>query len=146
MSPAAIASVHAYPQTAEQTMFRSLQSVRDQANRSWQLVFFDQVDRGEIKLVHLRIVGFPGLELARSPLSLTARTGQDWTVPDVTTTEQKTGNLPLNAGEFDVLDVMRDLEGDSVIDLGLELVGGDRVELTVPVAVVREWRSVLEQR
>ncbi len=142
----AIASVHAYPQGEEQTMFRSLQSLRDQANRSWQLVFFDQVDRGEIKLIHLRIVGFPGLELARSPLTLTARTGQNWIVPDVAATEQKTGDLPPNAGEFDLIAVMRDLQDDSVIDLGLELVGGDRVELTVPVSVVREWRSVLEQR
>lgn len=146
IAPPAIAAVHAYPQTAEQTMFRSLQSLRDQADRSWQLVFFDQVDRGEIKLVHLRLVGFPGLELARSPLTIAARTGQHWTVADVTTTEQKTGDLPLNAGEFDLLDVMRDLRDESVIDLGSELHDGTRVELTVPVSVVREWRSVLERR
>jgi hypothetical protein len=142
----AIASIHAYPQASEQTLFRSLQSLRDQADRSWQLVFFDQVDRGEIKLIHLRLVGFPGLDLARSPLTLTAQTGQRWTAPAVTTAELNVLELPANTAEFDLFEVMRELQGDSVIDLGLDLVSGDRVELTVPVAVVREWRSVLEQR
>lgn len=41
---------------------------------------------------------------------------------------------------------MRDLRDESVIDLGSELHDGTRVELTVPVSVVREWRSVLERR
>ncbi|NJN62858.1 MAG: DUF3122 domain-containing protein [Coleofasciculaceae cyanobacterium RL_1_1] len=142
----AIASVHTYPQGAEQILFRSLQSLRDQTGRSWQLVFFDQVDRGEIKLIHLRLVGFPGLELARSPLTLTAQTGQRWTAPSVTTAELNVLELPANTAEFDLFEVMRDLQDDSVVDLRLDLVGGDRVALTVPVAIVREWRSVLEQR
>jgi hypothetical protein len=146
MAQPAIASVHAYPQTSEQTLFRSLQSLRDQAGRSWQLVFFDQVDRGEIKLIHLRLVGFPGLELARSPLTLAAQTGQRWTVPNVETAELNVLELPANTAEFDLFEVMRELQDDSVMDLGLELASGDRVDLTVPVAVVREWRSVLEQR
>jgi len=142
-SPAA-ASIHAYPDSADRVMYRSLQSLRDRADRSWQLVFFDWIDRGRIDSIHLRIVGFPGLELVRSPLELSARTGQDWQASDVSATALKTGELPPNAGEFDLFEVIRDLQEDTVLDLAFRLASGDRIELTVPVAIVREWRETID--
>ncbi|MGD1903514.1 MAG: DUF3122 domain-containing protein [Geitlerinemataceae cyanobacterium] len=143
-APPAQASIHAYPDTADRVMYRSLRSLRDRNDLSWQLVFFDWIDRGQIESIHLRIVGFPGLELARSPLELSARTGQRWQATDVSATALKTGELPPNAGEFDLADVIRELQEDTTIDLAFALASGDRIELTVPIAIVREWRKTIE--
>jgi len=145
------ASIHAYPQSETVTMYRSLQSLRDQYDRSWQLVFFDQVNHGQIETIHLRLVGFPGLELARSPLTLKARTGQMWQVKNLnhsvvtTPSSHQTlpSQLPPNTGEFDLYDVMRSLQEDTVLELKFSLIEGEPVQITVPVAIVREWQALL---
>jgi hypothetical protein len=149
----AIAETQATPQAHEETMFRSLHSLRDQNNRTWQLVFFDVidfagVDRKEIKQIHLRLVAFPGLglELERTPLQIEAKTGQSWKAPDLSATAVTTGELPADTGEFDLYKVMQELQDDTVIDLQVAMTSGNSARLTIPVAIVREWRSLLDQR
>jgi len=81
-----LASVHTYPDpTRQETMYRSLQTFRDETNQAWQTVFYKRVKDGVVQSLHLRLVGFPGMVQVghgRS-LRLSDRNGRTWEAPDV---------------------------------------------------------------
>lgn len=141
-SQPAIASVHTYPEASGQVMYRSLQSLRDRSDNAWQAVLFKRLKLGQLDCLHLRLVGFPGFtELAHpKPLQITTGTGQVWTAADVFAES----SLPANVGEYDLLQVMAQLDKDTPLRLSLPLEGERVVELVVPPFAVREWRRVFD--
>lgn len=137
-----LASVHTYPEAPGQVMYRSLQSLRDSSDNAWQAVLFKRIELGHVDSLHLRIVGFPGVtELAHpKPLRITAKTGEVWTAADVFVES----SLPANVGEYDLLNVMAQLDKDTSLRLSLPLKDEHVVNLLVPPFVVREWRRVFD--
>jgi hypothetical protein len=53
-SPIAQASIHYYPAGSDQVMYRSLQTLRDERERAWQLVLFNRLKAGLTQSIHLR--------------------------------------------------------------------------------------------
>lgn len=135
------ASIHTYPETSTQTMYRSLLSFRDSSNQAWQVVLYKRVNRGLLNSIHLRLVGFPGLvELTHPhPLQITTGTGKVWLSPDVFSEL----SLPANVGEYDLLEVMRQLDTPTPLRLELPVEGERFVELVIPPFAVREWLSLV---
>ncbi|MGB5916042.1 MAG: DUF3122 domain-containing protein, partial [Phormidesmis sp.] len=56
-----VASLHTYQERPGQTTFRSKQSLRDRADRSWQVIVFKRYQADMLQGLYLRLVGFPGL-------------------------------------------------------------------------------------
>lgn len=141
MSSPALASIHRYPETENQVMYRSKQSLRDRQDLSWQVVLFKRIKFGQVNQIHLRLVGFPDLtEFAhREPLRLTTATGESWQAEDVVDL-----SLPKNVGEYDLFKIVQQIEKDIPLELSLPLVDNRTVELPVPPYIVKEWRKLLE--
>lgn len=136
-----LASIHTYPESPTQTMYRSVQSFRDSSNKAWQVVLYKRVKSGLVNSIHLRLVGFPGLvELAHpKDLQITAGTGKVWQAKDVFDESY----LPNNVGEYDLLEVMRQLDYNTPLELNFPLKGDRVVELSIPPFAVQEWRKLV---
>ncbi|MEB3278456.1 MAG: DUF3122 domain-containing protein [Lyngbya sp.] len=141
LSSPALASIHRYPETENQVMYRSKQSLRDRQDLSWQVVLFKRIKFGQVNEIHLRLVGFPGLtEFAhREPLRLTTATGETWLAEDVVDL-----SLPNNVGEYDVFKILQEIEKDIPLELSLPVVENQKIQLPVPPYIVKEWRKLLE--
>ncbi|MBM0743617.1 DUF3122 domain-containing protein [Phormidium sp. CLA17] len=138
-SPPAIASVHTYPESDNYTMFRSLQTLRDQSDRAWQFVLFKRVHGGQVESIHLRVVGFPGSGELEHPADLQITSPQQtWMATD---TLPQISPFPTNVGEYDALDVVTGLTSDAPLKLELPAVKS-KVAIAVPPFVVKEWRRV----
>ncbi len=140
-SPTASASIHRYPDGENAVLYRSTQSLRDRSDLSWQLVLFKRLKSNQLDTIHLRIVGFPGrVNLPhRVPLKITTTTGETWLSEDVVDL-----SLPNNVGEYDVLEMITQLQKDIPLNLFVTLQEDQVAELVIPPFVVKEWRKVLD--
>ncbi|MBD2093110.1 DUF3122 domain-containing protein [Microcoleus sp. FACHB-1515] len=136
---AASASTHRYSEAGDRVLWRSLQTLRDEHQTAWQIVFYKRMKAGETDSLNLRLVGFPGgAELTRQPLTISTRDGQTWTAFPVTDTP-----LPNTAGEYDLRPVMFELNGNPAIELYLPT--AEPLKLTVPPFVIQEWKTVAQK-
>lgn len=136
----AIASIHTYPEGAEQVMVRSLQTLRDQRDQAWQLALFKRVNMGRVTNLHLRLVGFPGGAELRHPAPLKiASRDRGWMAADVLGLASP---FPATVGEYDVMEVLSQLGDSTLLEMELPLQTGD-IALTVPPFVVKEWRQLV---
>ncbi len=150
LSPvSAIASVHRYPLPNGDVMERSLQTLRDDRDRGWQVVLFQA--RGATP--RLRVVGFPGVQIDRTvPIALARRDG--WltqSAPD----SFEFADLAPNTAEYALPNVAELLAGDRTLDLTIPLSPSANpspqtaidpaptATITLPPFVVREWQTVL---
>lgn len=135
----AIASVHTYPEGENRTMFRSLQTLRDQSDRTWQFVLFKRVHSGQVESIHLRVVGFPGSGELNHPVNLQISSQQHtWTAADVL---PEISPFPANVGEYDALDAITTLTSDAPLKLEVSA-AKSKILVTVPPFVVKEWRRI----
>ena len=135
-----LASVHTYPEGSNGVMYRSLQTLRDRSNQAWQVILYKRVQGGLTQTLHLRLVGFPGGAALEHPhpLKITTGTERVWLAtetPPVTDTP--------NVAEYDLLEVMRELNSTTPLRLTVP-VQGQPIELPVPPFVVEEWRQVAQ--
>lgn len=138
----AFASIHKYPESPTQIMYRSVQSLRDTRGRAWQVVLYKRVRSGLANSLTLRLVGFPGTELAPTvPLTITAGTGQVWTAQE----RAVRSPLPTNVREYDFQAVVAQLGGTPPLRLHLPVKGESEVEAIVPTFAVREWILLWKQ-
>ena len=139
VSQPAIASVHTYPEGENQTLFRSLQTLRDDSDRAWQFVLFKRVHSGQVESIHLRVVGFPGAGELEHPADLKITSPQKtWTAADVL---PNSSPFPANVGEYNALDTVTALTSDAPLKLELPA-AKSKVAIAVPPFVVKEWRRV----
>lgn len=139
----ALASIHKYPERADRVMFRSVQSLRDNQDKAWQVVLYKRVQSGLVNSFNLRLVGFPGTEL-QHPVALTVAAGDRkigkakdiWSESD----------LPVNVGEYDFKSIITQLESNQPLRLSLPVKGEPETELLVPPFGVREWRLLLDTK
>ena len=121
-------------------MLRSLQTLRDRRDQTWQLVLFKRLNAGRTESIHLRVVGFPGgAEFQHpKPLRLAAR-DRSWTLKDVLSDDSA---FPANVGEYDVWEPITQLRSNAPLQLVLP-VSPVAAELVVPPFVVKEWRQLV---
>ncbi|KGG16306.1 hypothetical protein EV07_1475 [Prochlorococcus sp. MIT 0603] len=120
---------------------RSLESLRDLDDQTWQLVVYPQTGH-EDNLV-LRIVGFTGSLRLNHPEKLHLKSGlKSWDLKDITLSNPQLANDNRDAAaEFLLSPFLQELNNNR--PLRLSLVGGFN-DLPVPPYVVNEWRSMLK--
>ena len=137
--PPAAAQLHAHPDENGTPVLRSLESLRDLDDQSWQLVAYREgAPGGPLKL---RIVGYPGKLRLEHPTPLSVRSGrQCWQLADLTLANpQLASDGRSAAAEFNLAPLIADLGSDRPLRLALP---GVITELPVPPFVVAEWRSL----
>jgi Protein of unknown function (DUF3122) len=141
-SPLALASIHKYPETDDRVMFRSVQSLRDNDGKAWQVVLYKRVKSGIVTSVNLRLVGFPGIELIH-PADLTVVTGKT----EISKADDiwAGANLPVNVGEYDFRSIVLKLESNRPLQLNVPVKSRIDTKLLVPPFAVTEWGLLLEK-
>ena len=141
-SAAAQASIHTYPlENGAQTgsMVRSLQALRDNRDRGWQVVLFFNVIQNQVTDVHIRLAGFPGTVVDRTKPLVVSQGAQTWELLDVFDLTDRNASEVGNIGEYDAEELMRSLERSRrPMTLTLSLAAGD-VDITLPPFAVKEW-------
>ncbi len=137
------ASIHTYPESSTNIMYRSQQSLRDLSDRAWQAVLYKRINSGKLETLRLRLVGFPGIIKLDHPqkLQITTGTGKLWNAEDVLVDS----SFPSNVGEYDFLEVMTKLESNAPLRLNLSLQGETKAEIVVPIFAVKEWRRLFDK-
>jgi hypothetical protein len=127
-----------------QVFVKSFQSLRDRSGNSWQVVFYKELNDGQVKDVNLRLVGFPELEAFQhpAPLSITTKNGRSWQAEDVFTDAPPVDNI----GQYDFRDLIFELPTDTKLLLSPQVTGGRTVTLPVPPFVVEQWQTVASQQ
>lgn len=136
---AALAQLHGHSDENGQPVLRSLESLRDLDDQSWQLVAYRQGPPGGPLL--LRIVGYPGKVRLDHPTPLLVSSGrQTWQLEDITLASPALADDGrAAAAEFNLAPLLDSLSQNRPLRLQL---AGVFVELAVPPFVVGEWRSL----
>ena len=118
---------------------RSLETLRDLDNQTWQIVVYPQEDNNESLL--LRIIGFKGSLRLDHPAKLRVKSGlKSWVLEDITLQNSQLANDNRDAAaEFLIDPLIKNLTSNRTLRLSLER-GFN--ELPIPPYVVNEWRSV----
>ncbi|TAE61913.1 MAG: DUF3122 domain-containing protein [Nostocales cyanobacterium] len=121
-------------------LYSSQTKLDDESGKVWQVVLFKQVYPGEKSNISLRLVGFPGsAELIHpQPLRITSNTGQIWNAPDIFLDEAPAPTI----GQYDFNEVLPNLPTEP-LKLAIPLPGAKSINISVPVNVVTEWKSIL---
>lgn len=139
------ASLHTYQERPGQTTFRSKQSLRDRADRSWQVILFKRYQASDLQGLYLRLVGFPGLVALNGQQPITLATGASLQWQAEPALDPQTPQLPDNAGQYDVAEAISQLKGDIPLQINIPLSGGSTAQVVVPPFAVREWRDLAAQ-
>ncbi|MEL6935683.1 MAG: DUF3122 domain-containing protein [Cyanobacteria bacterium J06607_17] len=144
-TPPALASVHVYHERPGQTTLRSQQSLRDRNDRSWQAILFKRYRPDGLDGLYLRLVGFPGVVTVapQTPLSIETGTVLRWQAPPKL--DPPTPALPSNTNQYDMADIITDLEKAIPLTLAVPLQGKAPSEIIVPPYAVQEWRELAAQ-
>ncbi len=118
---------------------RSLESLRDLENQTWQLVAYpNQINGNEEKII-LRIIGFSGSLRLDHSRKLKVKSGiKYWDLNDITLQNPQLLNDNRDAAaEFELEPLIKDLNNSRPLRLSLK---GGFNELPVPPYLVNEWR------
>ncbi len=120
---------------------RSLESLRDFDDRTWQIVVYPSPNYSGSLI--LRIVGYPGNLRMNHPTNLLASSGRkNWNLQDITLkNNQLTRDLSEGAAEFEITPLIEDLSKNRPLRFSLKGVFSD---LSIPPYLVGEWRSLIE--
>lgn len=143
----AIASIHHYPEGDRQMMVRSLQTLRDETDRAWQVVLYKRVRDGLVTTMHLRLVGFPGDVSVAHPRSLQILTplGTLHTAPDVLAESALAPDLSPSVGEYDLMAWITQLQSDAPLRLSIAQIHQPDAVLPIPPFAVKEWRRLVSE-
>lgn len=145
ITPPAFASMHVYHERPGQTTLRSQQSLRDRQDRSWQTILFKRYRPDGLEGLYLRLVGFPGVVNIdpQRPLIIDTGTSLRWQAnPKL---DPPTPVLPNNTSQYDMADVMADLQKTIPLTLVVPLQGKAPSEIIMPPYAVEEWRELVAQ-
>ena len=145
VTPPALASVHVYHERPGQTTLRSQQSLRDRNDHSWQAILFKRYRPDGLDGLYLRLVGFPGVVTVapQTPLSIETGTVLRWqATPKL---DPPTPALPSNTNQYDMADIIANLEKAIPLTLAVPLQGKAPSEIIVPPYAVQEWRELAAQ-
>lgn len=127
-------------ETSGEVLYRSLIKLDDNQGKVWQVVLFKQEYPGQTSTINLRLVGFPGYaELIHpQPLRITSKTGQIWNAPDIFLDEAPAPTI----GQYNFTEILPQLPTEP-LNLAIPLPGAKFINISVPINVVKEWKSIL---
>jgi hypothetical protein len=143
--PSAAAVIRQLEEAPGQVVYQSRQTLKDQHGNSWQAIAFKRIRPDGSTSVALRLVGFPGVAaIDRShPLTLTNSLGKTLTAADDSGKVFNDEATPEpNVGQYDLQLLLPQLQTEIPLQLTLPTVDGNGVSLTVPSALITEWKTV----
>lgn len=138
----AIAVLTQIEQTSGEVLYRSQVRLDDNLGKVWQVILFKPSYPGEISNINLRLVGFPGsIELIHpQSLRITTNTGKMWNAHDIFID----GAPAPTIGQYDFTEILPQLPLEP-LNLSITLPGTKFVNISVPVHVVKEWKSIINK-
>lgn len=136
------ASLHTYHERAEQTTYRSRQSLRDYDDRAWQVIAFKRLQRDALQGIYLRLVAFPGTVIIdrQRPVTLVAATGQSWQLKGAL--DPQTQDLPESVWQYDLQPLLKDLNTALPLEMQIPVIDATPAEAAIAPFIVREWLQV----
>jgi hypothetical protein len=122
-----------------QMLYQARHSLRDSRGRSWQVVLFKRIKMGEVKNLHLRLVGFPDQVRFIHPgsLKLSTAQGEVFLAGDVFAAQAPAPNV----GEYEMKDILPHLFPSKSLELNLPLEQPETI--AVPLPVLLEWQTLI---
>jgi Protein of unknown function (DUF3122) len=140
----AFAAITQIEEATGQMLYQSRQKLQDQTGKSWQAIAFKRIYPDGSAMVSLRLVGFPGaVEFDRTqPLTLTTSLGQNFTAKDVSSKISQDTSALANVGEYDIQQVLPQLQAEIPLHLTLPMVTGTSIKLQIPSTAIEEWQTI----
>lgn len=145
VSPA-IATIRQIEEAPGQVVYQSRQVLKDQHGDRWQLIAFNRVGSNNENNLQLRVVGFPGIATIdhNRPLMITTTLGRSLMAPDTSRAAFAEDTAPQpNIGQYDLQDVLADLNAFIPVRLTLPLIEQPDGILSVSPAVLKEWKTLM---
>lgn len=144
-SKSAIAAVVQLENAPQQILYRSQHRLSDQTGKTWQVIFFKQVQYPQPEQavsVSLRLVGLPGAAEVNHPLPLTMTTasGQTFSAADVFLDEAPAPTI----AQYDMREFIGHFPSES-LRLTIPVIDQTSIDLDVPLTVVQEWQEVIDR-
>ena len=126
----------------EKVIKRSLESLRDLDNQTWQIIVYPS-SKVSNNLI-LRIVGYPGSLRFDHPSNLIVNSGRkNWDLKDITKKKKaRFESLNDSVAEFDLTPLIFELDKNRPLRLSLSGLIND---LPIPPYLVSEWRTLAEE-
>ncbi|MGG6242386.1 DUF3122 domain-containing protein [Nodosilinea sp. AN01ver1] len=141
----AAAAIRQLEEAPGQVVYQSRQPLQDRQGHSWQAIAFKRIRPDGSTSVALRLVGFPGVANLDhdQPLILTNSLGKTLTAADDSGKIFTDAAAPEpNVGQYDLQDLLPQLQTEIPLQLTLPTADGRGVSLTVPSALIAEWKTV----
>jgi len=141
------ASIHTYPEPAQQTtMYRSRLSLRDNQDLAWQTILFKRVKDNQVTEFNLRLISFPGQLTLSHPHGLVVQQGSSktWELADETLQDPQLQGVNSSLAQYDARSLLLTLERPAPLTMTVTLDGQENRELLVPPYVVKEWIQLKE--
>jgi hypothetical protein len=137
----ALASIHSYPESEQQIMYRSRLSLRDNQDQAWQTILFKRLKAGQVIDFQLRLISFPGQATLQHPLPLQITQGSNltWELADQTLLDPQLQPVLDSLGQYDAKPFILGLEYPQTLRISIALNDQESRELMVPPYVLREW-------
>jgi Protein of unknown function (DUF3122) len=144
-SESAIAVVVQLEDSPQQTLYRSQQRLSDRSGKTWQVIFFKQVQHHQPESavsVSLRLVGLPGSAEVNHPhpLILTTTSGQTFSAADVFLDESPAPTI----AQYDMRELALHFPAES-LRLTIPVLDQTAIDLEVPLTVIQEWQEVIDR-
>lgn len=136
----AIAAVEQQLEAPGQMLYKSRHSLRDNHGNSWQVVLFKRIKNGEVKDVNLRLVGFPGSVTFNHPEPLQIITSNGNIMEAIDEFSQKSPGP--NIGQYNLTGILPKISQAEEIQLNLSIAEQPECVITIPMAVVLEWKAI----
>jgi hypothetical protein len=144
-SESAIAAVTQLEDSPQQILYRSQQRLSDGTGKTWQVIFFKQMQYDQPEQaasVFLRLVGLPGAAEVNHPhpVLLTTASGQTFSAADVFLNEAPAPTI----AQYDMRELALRLPAQPLY-LKIPAIDQTTIDLDIPLSVVREWQEVIDR-
>ncbi|NET10299.1 MAG: DUF3122 domain-containing protein, partial [Symploca sp. SIO2B6] len=139
-----IALLDQHQEAPGQILYKSFVTLKDQKQRLWQAIAFNQTLPDGRHNFQLRFVGFPGtVSVDRTqPLQIKTALGQSFTVLDTSDQIFKGATAEPNVAQYNLLDLLGQVSSVIPLRLRLPLAAGQEARFLVSPNTLQEWQSV----
>nr|OEJ77494.1 hypothetical protein A5482_05275 [Cyanobacterium sp. IPPAS B-1200] len=141
----AFATIRQIEESPSQMLYQSRQNLLDDMGNSWQTIAFKRTYPERSATVSLRLISlFSEVDLDHNqPLILTTSLGKTLSAKDISSTISKDKPPLGSVGEYDFNSVLSQLQAEIPVNLTLSTTNGESISLSVPSAVIKEWKKLI---
>ena len=128
---------------ANQNQYKSQHKLKDKIGYTWQIVLFKETQPGQLPIINLRLVGFPGIAkiFHPQPLEIITKSGKLLTAAD----EFASASPAPNVGQYNLTHIIDKLSPNEAIKITIPLANQQKLTLQIPAAIVLEWQWLAKE-